>query len=546
MRANGGGAAACCCACGRARLRARADGRRGCGRRRRERRHGQVRGRRRRGVLRGDGGARPASGRSSPFAGCPSDPLALQERPLLDLTVAAARAAGLDVVFATYPYPPREMQARAGAARGVRRLARRARARVSGGAAVRRRQRAEPAGVLAAAVREREPALRPGVRPVPRRRLRRARRRSTRRSTWSASASRRAGNDRPHARSNVSTSPVRFLAALGAWYRASGRELPLMDGLSFHPYPNRATDPLERGYAWPNAGFVNLDRIKQAVWDAFAGTRAADDARRAAPVPRRGGLAGRHDRPRGLLGRRERRRHRRGDAGRGLRRARAASGVRPGHRPGQRLRLPGRRARERASRRRSTASTARRGPRRSPCGRRIEERCVRDRHRAELDARHGPCSARRGPAPGRRRSGRGRARRRRRARAARVCLLPGTHTLSSARRRARGARRRQASVPPAPCSRTARRRSVVARAAGPQTLAVQARGRGERGAGRRPWCASFPRTDLTPNMCSVTMRNRCSHRRSSVASCSSRSASCCSGRSSRARRAHRGPSGSTG
>src|SRR4029079_873771 len=39
----------------------------------------------------------------------PSDPLALAQRPLLDLTVAAARAAGLRVVFATYPYPPREL-----------------------------------------------------------------------------------------------------------------------------------------------------------------------------------------------------------------------------------------------------------------------------------------------------------------------------------------------------------------------------------------------------------------------------------------------------
>ena len=68
------------------------------------------------------------------------------------------------------------------------------------------------------------------------------------------------GNDRPFARSNVSTSPVRFLAALGAWYRASGRDRPLMDGLSFHPYPNRATDALATGYPWPNAGFVNLDR----------------------------------------------------------------------------------------------------------------------------------------------------------------------------------------------------------------------------------------------------------------------------------------------
>src|SRR6185295_17527281 len=80
------------------------------------------------------------------------------------------------------------------------------------------------------------------------------------------------GNERPTARSNVSTSPVRFLASLGAWYRASGRRRPLMDGLSFHPYPNAATDPLDRGYPWPNAGFVNLARIKQAVWDAFTGT----------------------------------------------------------------------------------------------------------------------------------------------------------------------------------------------------------------------------------------------------------------------------------
>jgi hypothetical protein len=70
----------------------------------------------------------------------------------------------------------------------------------------------------------------------------------------------------------VSTSPIRFLAALGAWYRASGRLLPLMDGLAFHPYPNVSTDALSRGYPWPNVGFVNLDRLKQAVWDAFAGT----------------------------------------------------------------------------------------------------------------------------------------------------------------------------------------------------------------------------------------------------------------------------------
>jgi hypothetical protein len=45
-----------------------------------------------------------------------------------------------------------------------------------------------------------------------------------------------------------------------------------MDEFSFHPYPERDTHPLERGYSWPKAGLVNLDRIKQAVWDAFNGT----------------------------------------------------------------------------------------------------------------------------------------------------------------------------------------------------------------------------------------------------------------------------------
>ena len=55
------------------------------------------------------------------------------------------------------------------------------------------------------------------------------------------------GNDRPNARSNISTSPVRFLAALGRWYRRTGRQTPIMDGFSFHPYPNRATDPLTKG-----------------------------------------------------------------------------------------------------------------------------------------------------------------------------------------------------------------------------------------------------------------------------------------------------------
>jgi hypothetical protein len=80
------------------------------------------------------------------------------------------------------------------------------------------------------------------------------------------------GNDNPNAKSNVSRSPVRFLHDLGAAYRASGRTKPLMDELAFHPYPAHNNDLPATGYAWPNAGLPDLNRIKQAVWDAFNGT----------------------------------------------------------------------------------------------------------------------------------------------------------------------------------------------------------------------------------------------------------------------------------
>jgi len=80
------------------------------------------------------------------------------------------------------------------------------------------------------------------------------------------------GNDQPTAASNSSRSPVRFLHDLGVAYRASHRTKPLMDELAFHPYPSRDGDSPDVGYIWPNAGIPNLDRVKQAVWDAFHGT----------------------------------------------------------------------------------------------------------------------------------------------------------------------------------------------------------------------------------------------------------------------------------
>jgi hypothetical protein len=45
-----------------------------------------------------------------------------------------------------------------------------------------------------------------------------------------------------------------------------------MDEFGFHAYPRSNRDSLARGLQWPGAGFANLGRIKQALWDAFGGT----------------------------------------------------------------------------------------------------------------------------------------------------------------------------------------------------------------------------------------------------------------------------------
>jgi hypothetical protein len=80
------------------------------------------------------------------------------------------------------------------------------------------------------------------------------------------------GNDMPKAPSNISTSPVKFIHDLGLGYRKLDRDKPIMDVFGFHPYPAKDRDSLAKGYKWPNAGVANLNRIKQAIWDAFDGT----------------------------------------------------------------------------------------------------------------------------------------------------------------------------------------------------------------------------------------------------------------------------------
>jgi hypothetical protein len=85
------------------------------------------------------------------------------------------------------------------------------------------------------------------------------------------------GNDNSGADTNSSTSPVRFLKALGSWFKAyvkaTHRTQPLMDGLDFHPYPVPQSIPLAAGVSnSKDASIANLPRIYQAFYDGFAGT----------------------------------------------------------------------------------------------------------------------------------------------------------------------------------------------------------------------------------------------------------------------------------
>lgn len=109
---------------------------------------------------------------------------------------------------------------------------------------------------------------------------------------WGPAISSR-GNDNATAMTNPSHSPVRFIAEMGAAYRASGRRTPLFDEYDMHPYPpNVNTDAYTKKSEWPNAGAANLDRIKQALWDAFHGTGQAVPAEQSGGQPTQSPRAG--------------------------------------------------------------------------------------------------------------------------------------------------------------------------------------------------------------------------------------------------------------
>jgi hypothetical protein len=80
------------------------------------------------------------------------------------------------------------------------------------------------------------------------------------------------GNDQGLGAGAESVSPVRFIAALGDAYRQSGRTRPIADVVDVHSYSAVNTIPLVQHRKWPQAGAADLDRLKQAWWDAFHGT----------------------------------------------------------------------------------------------------------------------------------------------------------------------------------------------------------------------------------------------------------------------------------
>ena len=80
------------------------------------------------------------------------------------------------------------------------------------------------------------------------------------------------GSDRPEGTRHTS-SPTAFLQALGAAYRASGRTLPVMDGLAFHPYPdNSSQSPDFKHPLSTTIGLADYDKLVALLGQAFDGT----------------------------------------------------------------------------------------------------------------------------------------------------------------------------------------------------------------------------------------------------------------------------------
>jgi hypothetical protein len=80
------------------------------------------------------------------------------------------------------------------------------------------------------------------------------------------------GGDRPGG-ARPTSSPTAFIQAMGAAYRASGRTLPVMDGLAIHPYPDNSSQ--SPGFPHPRStsiGLADYDKLVALLGTSFDGT----------------------------------------------------------------------------------------------------------------------------------------------------------------------------------------------------------------------------------------------------------------------------------
>ena len=80
------------------------------------------------------------------------------------------------------------------------------------------------------------------------------------------------GADRAGA-SRETTSPTMFIRTLGAAYRRSGRDKPVMDGFVHHPYPESSAVPIDLPHPRVRSiGLADYDKLVRLLGEAFDGT----------------------------------------------------------------------------------------------------------------------------------------------------------------------------------------------------------------------------------------------------------------------------------
>jgi hypothetical protein len=88
------------------------------------------------------------------------------------------------------------------------------------------------------------------------------------------------GGDRPGG-ARPTSSPTAFIQAMGAAYRASGRTLPVMDGLAIHPYPDNSSQSPD--FPHPRSTSIGLADYDKLV--ALLGTAFDDTAQPGSTLP---------------------------------------------------------------------------------------------------------------------------------------------------------------------------------------------------------------------------------------------------------------------